>query len=96
MVVVDDDGAEEKYELELSVNSKPESNPQDNPKSNDAGFNLSALAVVIGIFAFSVFMFMRLKSPENVSGNLPKWNDAGNKESQSDKENSDDEDLLWE
>ena len=88
LVVVDDDGAEETYELEISVNSKPESNDQE--------FNFAALVAIIGIIVFSLFMFKRLQSPENVSGNLPKWNDGVNKESQSNKENSDSENRLWE
>ena len=88
LVVVDDDGAEETYNLELSV--KP------TPKSDSSDFNIAATIVIFGIIGFSVFMFMRMNSSENSNVNLPKWNDSANKESQQNKEDSNDENRLWE
>ena len=72
LVVVDDDGAEEKYNLELSVNSNQNLIPTN--------FNIAALIVIIGIIAFSVFMFKRMSSTESSSTNLPKWDAGGNNE----------------
>ena len=72
LVVIDDDGAEETYNLELSV--KP------TPKSDTTNFNIAALIVIIGIIGFSVFMFKRMSSTESSSTNLPKWNDGSNNE----------------
>ena len=88
LVVVDDDGAEETYNLELSVKSTP--------KSGSSNFNIAALIVIIGIAGFSMFMFKRMNSPESSSANLPKWNAGGHNELLSNKEDPNDENRLWE
>ena len=85
---LDDDGAEETYNLELSV--KP------TQKSDSTNLNIAAVIVIIGIIGFSVFMFKRMSSTENSSVNLPKWNAGGNNETESKKEGPDDENQLWE
>ena len=88
LVVIDDDGAEETYNLELSV--KP------TPKSDSTNFNIAALIVIIGIIGFSVFMFKRMSSTESSSTNLPKWDAGSNNDTESNKKDPDDENRLWE
>ena len=65
LVVVDDDGAQDTHEIQISVKAEP--------KSDSGEFNIAAVLMLLGIIAFSFMMFRRMRMTENESSVLPKW-----------------------
>ena len=65
LVVVDDDGAQDTHEIQISVKAEP--------KSDSGEFNIAAVLMLIGILAFSFMMFRRMRMTENEASTLPKW-----------------------
>ena len=68
LVVVDDDGAEDTHQIQLSV--------MEEPKSETGELNIAAVIMFIGIVAFSFMMFRRMRMTENETSVLPKWDSA--------------------
>ena len=78
LVVVDNDGAQDSHEIKLSVNEEA--------KAGSSNFNIAAVFMLIGIVAFSMMMFRRMRMTENEASVLPKW-DSSSKTKTSDTEN---------
>ena len=78
LVVVDDDGAEDTHQIQLSV--------MEEPKSETGELNIAAVIMFIGIVAFSFMMFRRMRMTENETSVLPKW-DSASKTKSADSEN---------
>ena len=81
LVVVDNDGAQDSHEIQLSVKAEA--------KSDSGKFNIAAVFMFIGIVAFSFMMFRRMRMTENEASVLPKW-ESGSKIKSGDSEND-----LW-
>ncbi|MBB70352.1 MAG: hypothetical protein CMB28_04520, partial [Euryarchaeota archaeon] len=81
LMVVDNDGAQDTHEIQLSVNAEP--------KSDSGKFNIAAIFMFIGIVAFSFMMFRRMRMTGNEASVLPKW-ESGSKIKSGDSEND-----LW-
>ena len=85
--IVDDNGATDYYEMELTV--KPE------PKTITDEFSIAGTIVILGIIGFGILMFKRMNSNESNATSLPKW-DGNTNQINSDSGNLDsDENQLW-
>ena len=78
LVVVDNDGAQDTHEIQLTVKAEP--------KSDSGDFNITAVFMFIAIVAFSFMMFRRMRMTENEVSVLPKW-DSVSKNKSADSEN---------
>ena len=87
LIVTDDDGANDLYEIEIMIES-------ENEKKND-NWNYGSLFVLIGFIGFSILMFNRLKNKDSESKSLPKWNENTTKADQHEKEAKTHENELW-
>ena len=87
LIVTDDDGANDSYEIEIMIES-------ENEKKND-NWNYGSLFVLIGFIGFSILMFNRLKNKDSESKSLPKWNENTTKADQHEKEAKTHENELW-
>ena len=67
LIVTDDDGANDSYEIEIMIES-------DDEKEND-NWNYGSVVVLLGIVGFSILMFSRIKNKDSESKSLPKWNE---------------------
>ena len=70
-VVIDDDLAEDTHEMYLIVSAKPDDSTQE--------INITAIIMIVGIIAFSVLMFRRMRVSENESSVMPKWESSKSK-----------------
>ncbi len=68
LIVTDDDGANDSYEIEIMIES-------ENEKEND-NWNYGSVVVLLGIIGFSILMFSRIKNKDSESKSLPKWNET--------------------
>ena len=87
LVVVDDDGASDSYEIEIIIKSQSD-------KSSD-NQNHGAVVVLIGIIIFSVLMFGRIRDKKSVVKSLPKWNDKIDRNDSDSDDVQEIEDGLW-
>ena len=87
LIVTDDDGANDSYEIEVVIKSENEFDSDD--------WNFGSVAVLIGIIGFSIIMFSRMKNKESQPKSLPKWNETTTDSVQDVKEVSTHEDELW-
>ena len=87
LVVTDDDGANDSYELEIMIES-------DNEKGND-NWNYGSIVVLLGLIGFSILMFSRMKSKDSESKSLPKWNETVTNTDQDVKQVDSHESELW-
>ena len=87
LIVTDDDGANDSYEIEVVIKSENESDSDDR--------NFGSVAVLIGIIGFSIIMFSRMTNKESQPKSLPKWNETTTDSVQDVKEVSTHEDELW-
>ena len=70
LIVTDDDGANDSYEIEITIES-------DKKEEND-NFTFGSIIVLLGIIGFSILMFSRIKNKDSESKSLPKWNETTN------------------
>ena len=87
LVVTDDDGANDSYELEIMIES-------ENEKGND-DWNYGSVVVLLGLIGFSILMFSRMKSKGSESKSLPKWNETVTNVDQDVKQVNSQESELW-
>ena len=87
LVVTDDDGANDSYELEIMIES-------ENEKGND-NWNYGSIVVLLGLIGFSILMFSRMKSKDSESKSLPKWNETVTNTDQDVKQVDSHESELW-
>ena len=87
LIVTDDDGANDSYEIEVVIKSENELDSDDR--------NFGSVAVLIGIIGFSIIMFSRMTNKESQPKSLPKWNETTTDSVQDVKEVSTHEDELW-
>ena len=87
LVVTDDDGANDSYELEIMIES-------DNEKGNN-NWNYGSIVVLLGLIGFSILMFSRMKSRDSESKSLPKWNETVTNTDQDVKQVDSHESELW-
>ena len=87
LVVTDDDGANDSYELEIMIES-------ENEKGND-NWNYGSIVVLLGLIGFSILMFSRMKSKDSESKSLPKWNETVTNTDQDAKQVYSHESELW-
>ena len=78
LVVIDNDGAQDTHQIQLSVMKEPR------PETDD--LNIAAVFMIIGIVVFSFMMFRRMRVTENEASVLPKW-DSASKTKSADSEN---------
>lgn len=87
LIVTDDDGANDSYELEIMIES-------DNEKVNN-NWNYGSIVVLLGLIGFSILMFSRMKSKDLESKSLPKWNETVTNTDQDVKQVDSHESELW-
>ena len=87
LVVTDDDGANDSYELEIMIES-------DKEKVNN-NWNYGSIVVLLGLIGFSILMFRRMKSKDLESKSLPKWNETVTNTDQDVKQVDSHESELW-
>ena len=87
LIVTDDDGANDSYELEIMIES-------DNEKVNN-NWNYGSIVVLLGLIGFSILMFSRMKSKDSESKSLPKWNETVTNTDQDVKQVDSHESELW-
>ena len=87
LVVTDDDGANDSYELEIMIES-------ENEKGND-DWNYGSVVILLGLIGFSILMFSRMKSKDSESKSLPKWNETVTNTNQDVKQVNSQESELW-
>ena len=87
LVVTDDDGANDSYELEIMIES-------DNEKGNN-NWNYGSIVVLLCLIGFSILMFSRMKSKDSESKSLPKWNETVTNTDQDVKQVDSHESELW-
>ena len=87
LVVTDDDGANDSYEIEIMIES-------ENEKGND-DWNYGSVVVLLGLIGFSILMFSRMKSKDSESKSLPKWNETVTNTDQDVKQVDSHESELW-
>jgi len=87
LIVIDDDGANDSYEIEIVIKS-------ENEMEND-NWNYGSVVVLIGIIGFSILMFSRIKNKDSESKSLPKWNETPTHSDQDVREVSSQESELW-
>ena len=87
LIVTDDDGANDSYEIEVVIKSENEFDSDD--------WDFGSVAVLIGIIGFSIIMFIRMTNKESQPKSLPKWNENTTDSVQDVKEVSTHEDELW-
>ena len=86
LTVVDDDGANDTYNIEIIIKSEN--------SDNEVG-NYGAIFVLIGIVLLSVIMIKRMKTGDSDTKTLPKWNQNSNKEVAESENSEDGENQLW-
>ena len=85
--IVDDNGATDYYEMELTVKPKP--------KTITDEFSIAGIIVILGIIGFGILIFKRMNSNESNTTSLPKW-DGNTNQKTTDSGNLDsDENQLW-
>ena len=87
LIVTDDDGANDSYEIEIVILS-------DSETENDS-LSTGSVIVLIGIIGFSVIMYRRINKNDSDSKTLPKWNDNSIKTNEDKTENDRSEDAFW-
>ena len=87
LIVTDDDGANDSYELEIMIES-------DNEKVNN-NWNYGSIVVLLGLIGFSILMFRRMKSKDLESKSLPKWNETVTNTDQDVEQVDSHESELW-
>ncbi len=87
LIVTDDDGANDSYEIEIMIVS-------ENEKENDNS-NYGSIFVLIGIIVFSILMFSRIRNKDSGSKSLPKWNETTTNNDQDVKHANSHETELW-
>ena len=87
LVVIDDDGASDSYEIEIIIKSPTHTDTDDQ--------NYGAFVVLIGIIIFSFVMFFRIRDKNSDSKSLPKWNDKFNKKDSESEIVEEIENVLW-
>ena len=87
LIVTDDDGANDSYEIEIVILS-------DSETENDS-LSTGSVIVLIGIIGFSVIMYRRINKNDSDSKTLPKWNDNSIKTNEDKTENDGSEDAFW-
>ncbi|MGB1474853.1 MAG: hypothetical protein ACPG73_01485 [Candidatus Poseidoniaceae archaeon] len=87
LIVTDDDGANDSYEIEIMIAS-------ENEKINDKS-NYGSVVVMLGIIGFSILIFSRIKNKDSESKSLPKWNEITTKTEQDVKQVNSHESELW-
>ena len=87
LVVTDDDGANDSYEIEIMIES-------ENEKGND-DWNYGSVVVLLGLIGFSILMFSRMKSKDSESKSLPKWNETVTNTDQDVEQVDSHESELW-
>ena len=87
LIVTDDDGANDSYEIEIVIRSES--------KIENDDFSFGSLVVILGILGFSIVMFYRLNYKESESKSLPKWNENANNTNHHEKEVSNPDNELW-
>jgi len=85
--IVDDNGATDYYEMELTVKPKP--------KTISDEFSFAGIIVIIGIIAFGVLIFRRMNSKENNTTSLPKWDGSSFRKNPDSGNLDGDENQLW-
>ena len=85
--IVDDNGATDFYQMELTVKNEPKTIPDE--------FSFAGIIVILGIIAFGVLIFRRMNSKENNTTTLPKWDGSSFKKTPESGNLDNDENQLW-
>jgi len=85
--VVDDNGATDYYEMELTVKDEPKGIPDE--------FSIAGIIIIIGIIGFGVLIFKRMNSNEKFTTSLPKWDIFTNQKTPDSEDLDSDENQLW-